>query len=924
MVAERTRHPPCSPSKNVQVGERIYFYRGSYEETPLRRRETMTRPTKGPDIRSSFLNFFKENGHTIVESASLLTHDDPTLLFTNAGMNQFKDTFLGVEKRDYVRATTAQKCLRISGKHNDLENVGETARHQTFFEMLGNFSFGDYFKKEAIELAWKFSTEVLKLDKKRLWATVYEEDDEALKLWTELTDILPGRVLKCGKKDNFWAMGDTGPCGPCSELFYYVGDNVEGQSEEEFRLDDGTYLEYWNLVFMQYDRGQDGTLHPLPRPSVDTGMGLERITQIIQNVPANYDTDLLRPLIARTEKLCGVTYDGKSYEKKSLKEDLPYAQDVAFRVIADHARAIAFLIADGVQPSSDGRGFVLRRVLRRAVRHGRVLGFKDLFLGEIADEVVSLFGNQYPELQEHRERIQHLIKAEERKFRETLEQGLEFLSKQIEEVGEKKVLSGDTAFLLHDTYGFPLDLTEDALKAEGMTVDTKGFEAAMEAQRSRSRSDRASKTEELHTLRPAGEPTEFVGYEREQETSKLVQMEEGSEGSLLLLFDKTPFYAESGGQVGDTGTAYFPDSQVTVQIEDTQKAHGSYFVHKGEVVSGDRSKLRVGEMADLSVDSKRRAAIKRHHSATHLVHSALRSVLGDHVKQAGSRVDDNTLRFDFSHFEEVTPLQLQEIEQIVNDAIRDNYGVSTEVMSIDAAKDRGATALFGEKYGDEVRVVEIGPDSLELCGGTHVTRSGDIGLLLVMSEGSIAAGVHRIECQAGAALLKTLHEQRQERVTLTQLVKGDSKSLVDKIEKLVARAKDMEREMSALKEKLASQQGSDLMNEVRTTTNGLKVLVHAVKGADNNTLRTMVDQLRNSLGSGVVALAGTSDENAIFVAGVTSDLVSQVHAGNLVKEVVKVVGGRGGGRADFAQAGGIPESKVAETLEEFYRHIDKA
>lgn len=879
---------------------------------------------KGAEIREAFLSFFESKGHTRVGSSSVIPEGDATLLFTNAGMNQFKDCFLGAEKRNYTRATTCQKCVRISGKHNDLENVGVTARHHTLFEMLGNFSFGDYFKEDAIKYAWEFVTETMKMPKDRLWVTVFEEDDEAAGLWKELTDVNSDRILKMGEKDNFWSMGDTGPCGPCSEIFFYIGDDVEGQSEKEFRKDDGTYLEFWNLVFMQFDRGADGTMNPLPKPSVDTGMGLERMAMILQGKTATYDADLLRSIIAEAERLSGFAYDGSSYEVRDLKKDVSYARDVAMRVIADHSRAITYLIADGVYPGSEGRGYVLRRLIRRAVRHGRVLNFKNPFLAETTSKVVEIMAGAYPELLERKDSIVKIADAEERKFHETIDAGLVVLQKEVKKVKKGKLFAGETAFLLHDTYGFPLDLTQDALKADGIEVDVTAFEAAMTAQKERSREDRKSQKIEFSSVNIDAKATEFLGYNELKAEAKVSAIISACEGKktfaageeLSLLFDATPFYAESGGQVGDSGLIRIGDAELSVL--DTQKVKNQFFVHECRVENGELSADIIGASAELSVDGARRNKISAHHSATHLVHAALQEVLGDHVKQAGSRVDDRSLRFDYSHFEPVTAEQLVEIQTFVNDQIRSNHEVSTRVMPIDEAKAAGATALFGEKYGDTVRVVEIGPESLELCGGVHVTRSGDIGFLILQSETGVSAGVRRIECLGGAIAHEELLRTQAERNSIGAILKSDASELPAKVERLVSKNRVLEKELEQASAKIASSKSGDLVSTARTSPNGIKVIAESVEGADTNTLRGMVDSLRVKLGSGVVALASSQGDSGILVAGVTSDLASTLHAGSLVKEAVKETGGRGGGRADFAQAGGVDPTKLGDALDKFF------
>ncbi len=865
------------------------------------------------------MKFFESKGHRIVGSSSIVPQNDPTLLFTNAGMCQFKDVFLGADKREYTRATTAQKCLRISGKHNDLENVGVTARHHTFFEMLGNFSFGDYFKPDAIRFAWEFITEVLKLDKSRLWATVFEKDDEAAALWPELTGISPSRVVRLGEKDNFWAMGETGPCGPCSEIHYYLGENPEKQTEADLKRDDGSFLEIWNLVFMQFNRSTDGSMTPLPKPSVDTGMGLERIASIMQGVRSNYDTDLLRGIITRCEELSGYRYDGSDYEPRDLKSDLAYARDVAMRVIADHSRAIVFLIAEGVQPSSDGRGYVLRRLIRRAVRHGRVLDFKEPFLAETTKTFVKMLGGHYSELVQQQDLIARVVQAEEKKFHETLDAGLAVLQREVEKLQPGQLFPGKAAFLLHDTYGFPLDLTEDALKAYSRQVDREGFEKAMEEQRARSREDRRAQDISFQAISVEAPPTEFLGYESEEAESVLRQvvlpegMNKASAGDpVSMIFDRTPFYAESGGQVGDTGTVTVDGAEI--RITDTQKLQERYFLHIGEVRRGEVSPDLAGKQAKLKVDHERRRRIRAHHSATHLVHAALRRILGQHVKQAGSRVDERSLRFDYAHFEPVNGDQLRQVQELVNDQIQTNAPVEVRTMSLEEARQAGALAFFGEKYGKDVRVVKMGDFSKELCGGTHVSRTGDIGSLIISSDSGISAGVRRIECLAGAAAIERVLEERRALAALGEVLKSEPAQMPDRVEKLVSRTRDLEKELESLKAKLASAAGDKLLEQARLSAAGVKVVAAEVDAADTATLRSMVDRLRLKLGSGVVALASRQGDSAVLVAGVTPDLTASVHAGNLIKEASKAAGGKGGGRADFAQAGGVPAAKIEQAL----------
>lgn len=874
------------------------------------------------ELRKSFLEYFRSKGHEVVASSSLVPQNDPTLLFSNAGMNQFKDLFLGAEKRSYSRATTAQKCLRISGKHNDLENVGVTARHHTFFEMLGNFSFGDYFKEDAITYAWEFATKVLKLDTSKIWITIFETDDEAADLWVKCANVPRNRIVRLGEKENFWAMGDTGPCGPCTEMHYYVGNNPEEQSEEDFRKDDGRYMEFWNLVFMQYERDKSGKLTPLPKPCVDTGMGLERITAIVNGFKANYDIDVFRSIIGIAEKLSGFKYDGKSYVERDLKKDKEYARDVAMRVIADHSRSSTFLIADGVSPGNDGRGYVLRRLIRRAARHARVLDLREPFLFKVADHVITLMGEHYPELRERRDIILKLIEAEERQFLFTLESGLEILEWTRQKLRPGELFPGEEAFLLHDTYGFPLDLTEDALKPYGIKVDVKAFEKAMSTQRERSRQDRADKGITFTSVKIDASPTEFRGYTELETEATLVQVipDEDDPTAVSLIFDVTPFYAESGGQVGDTGLIEIDSCKL--QVLDTQKVQQSYIVHRCQVSEGKFNPKLKGKKANLIVDAPRRTKIRANHSATHITHAALRDILGKHVKQAGSRVDEHSLRFDFSHFEPITESQVFEIQDYINSEVRSNHEVMTKIMPIEEAKKTGAMALFGEKYGDKVRVVGIGPNSLEFCGGTHVSRSGDIGYILVKQETGVSAGVRRIECLAGFGAHMQIQADYKERYRIADILKSDTEGLADKIERQQNRVKSLERELRDSQSKLASSKSGSLVDTARTSPSGVKVIVDLVEGADAQALRTMVDDLRNRLKSGVVVLGSKLGESIIMVAGVTPDLTSRLNAGALVKEAAKISGARGGGKADFAQAGGGDPSKLPAALERLYSLVD--
>ncbi len=877
---------------------------------------------KTEEIRDKFLRYFEQQGHAIVSSSALVPAGDPTLLFSNAGMVQFKDCFLGTDQRSYVRATTSQKCLRISGKHNDLENVGRTARHHTFFEMLGNFSFGDYFKEEAIKFAWGFLTDALNLPKDRLWVTIYKEDDEAETLWRKQTDVFEGRILRCGKEDNFWAMGDTGPCGPCTEIHYYLGDDVPNQSEEAFRKGDGQYLEIWNLVFMQFNRDVNGNLAALPKPSVDTGMGLERIAAVKQGCTANYDTDLLRRIIRCSEKLSGKTYLGKDYTPRDPEQDPQYAIDVAHRVITDHMRASAFLLADGVNPGSDGRGYVLRRLIRRACRHGRVLGFREAVLFNVASEVIEIYGAAYPELSANREKIIKILRAEEEKFIETLDVGLAFLKKEVQGLRQesRKVLPGTTAFLLHDTYGFPLDMTEDIVSQSGLTVDHHGFVEQMESQRERSRSARGNETALILQRSVKPSPTKFLGYEFSDYESKVLGIFRADGEAqfarigdeVAVVVQETPFYAESGGQVGDTGSISAQNGWL--DVIDTQKAGGDTIVHVCRVIEGE---LQTGEQVRLAIDAKRRRLLRVNHSATHLMHLALREVLGTHVKQAGSRVSENNLRFDFSHFEPISSAQLEEIEAIVNTLIQENHPIVTEVLPVDEARSSGAMALFGEKYGALVRVVQIGPRSRELCGGTHAERSGDLGYLTITAEGSVAAGVRRVEAVAGLGAVRELGQTKKNLAQIAELLKAPEREVAERVQRLLERTRELENTANKLGASVLSARVGNLVQEAQLRADGTKIVVAKLDQVSPKQLREVADDLKRRLGSGCIALGTVAEGKAVFLTAVTDNLVDRYHAGKLLEEMAKILGSKGGGRADLAQAGGGDPAKLDLALAKF-------
>ncbi len=852
------------------------------------------------ELRRAFLDYFVNNGHEEVPSSPLVPHNDPTLLFTNAGMVQFKDVFLGREKRPYLRATTSQRCVRAGGKHNDLENVGYTARHHTFFEMLGNFSFGDYFKRDAIRYAWEFLTRELEIHPEKLWVTVFEEDDEAAEIWLNEVGVDPTRFSRCGAKDNFWAMGDTGPCGPCSEIFYDHGPGVWGGPPGSPDEEGDRYIEIWNLVFMQYNRDEEGRLTPLPRPSVDTGMGLERLAAVMQGVHSNYDTDLFRALIGAAAEITGC----RDAEEKSL------------RVIADHIRSCAFLVSDGVLPSNEGRGYVLRRIIRRAIRHGYMLGKTEPFFFRLVDPLGRVMGEAYPELVTGRAQIKRVLRLEEERFAETLEQGIKILEQAISGLQDDRI-PGETVFRLYDTYGFPTDLTADIARERGLSIDMEGFEREMEAQRSRARAASHFAQEQSLDVGVTG-ASEFTGYEQLDDESTVIALFRDGESvealaggdSGVVILDRTPFYAESGGQVGDTGVLRFASGDGLFQVTDTQKQGGEVFVHFGQF---EGSTLRVGERVSARVDAARRRRTALNHSATHLLHAALRKVLGDHVQQKGSLVDAERLRFDFTHFEPVTHEQIREIERLVNEQVRENHVVETRIMSLDDAKKSGAMALFGEKYGENVRVLRMGDFSIELCGGTHVRAVGDIGLFKITSEGGVASGVRRIEAITGPRAIEWVEADEDSMRRVAELVKANRGDIDHKVVQLVERNRQLEKELEQLKAKLASAAGSDLASGA-VEIGGVKVLAANLEGADPKSLRDTMDQLKNKLGSAVIVLATVAGGKVSLVAGVTKDKTSVIRAGDLVKFVAQQVGGNGGGRPDMAQAGGNDAAALAAAL----------
>ncbi|MDY0207080.1 MAG: alanine--tRNA ligase [Pseudomonas sp.] len=862
---------------------------------------------KSAEIREAFFRFFEEKGHTRVASSSLIPDNDPTLLFTNAGMNQFKDCFLGLEKRAYTRAVSSQKCVRAGGKHNDLENVGYTARHHTFFEMLGNFSFGDYFKRDAIHYAWEFLTsdQWLNLPKDKLWVTVYATDDEAYDIWVKEMGVPAERMIRIGDNggapyasDNFWAMGDTGPCGPCSEIFFDHGEHIWGGPPGSPDEDGDRYIEIWNNVFMQFNRTADGVMHALPAPSVDTGMGLERISAVLQHVNSNYDIDLFKNLLQGVAAAVGT----ENNDNPSLK------------VIADHIRSCSFLIADGVVPSNDGRGYVLRRIIRRACRHGNKLGATGSFFYKIVASLVAEMGEAFPELKQTQAQIERILKTEEEQFAKTLEQGLRILEQDLDGL-EGSVIPGSVVFKLYDTYGFPMDLTADIARERELTVDEEGFEREMQAQRERARSA-SSFGLDYNTLVKIDSETEFLGYNTQHAEAKVLMLlkdgasvESALEGdSAVIVLDRTPFYAESGGQVGDSG--YLAADHLRIDITDTTKS-GKAFLHHGVITQGT---LQVGDTVSAQVDAEMLHATALNHSATHILHAALRDILGEHVQQKGSLVDSQRLRFDFSHFEAVTPAQIKALEERVNQEIRNNTAVCTEVTDIETAKTKGAMALFGEKYGDEVRVLSMADGfSVELCGGIHAERTGDIGLFKITSEGGVAAGVRRIEAVTGVAAWNWLAGAEEQLKQAMGLVKGNRENVLDKLQAVLDHQRSLEKEVEQLKAKAARAAGSDLASAV-VEVNGVKVLAARLDGVENKDLLVLMDQLKNKLGSAVILLGSVHDERIALVAGVTKDLTGQFKAGDLMKQASAVVGGKGGGRPDMAQGSGVELAKLDDAL----------
>ena len=850
------------------------------------------------DIRKIFLDFFQQQGHQIVASSPLVPANDPTLLFTNAGMVQFKELFLGEETRSYSRAVTSQRCVRAGGKHNDLENVGYTARHHTFFEMLGNFSFGDYFKREAIQFAWQFLTVTLALPADKLWITVFEDDDEAASIWIDEMGVNPSRISRIGAKDNFWSMGDTGPCGPCSEIFYDHGPDVAGGPPGTAEEDGDRYIEIWNLVFMQYDRASDGSLTDLPKPSVDTGMGLERLVAVLQNVHNNYDIDLFRHLIDSIQELSGT-------------EDPTHT---SLRVVADHIRSCSFMITDGVQPSNEGRGYVLRRIIRRAIRHGHQLGLKDAFFYKLVRPLVEEMGEAFPEIAEAQSNVERTLKKEEGRFADTLDNGLRILDQVIANMADKEI-PGETVFLLYDTYGFPIDLTADIARERHLTIDIAGFEREMEAQRTRARS--ASQfSGGLSKKTTIDSETKFCGYEQIQNSSKIShilvddnhvdQLHAGQQGIVVL--KQSAFYAESGGQAGDIGQ--ITTDNASFNVIDTHK-QGKAFAHIGELENGS---LHIGDDVTAHIDESNRIATSLNHSATHLLHAALQQLLGDHVTQKGSLVNSERLRFDFSHFEPVNQQQLHSIERLVNQQIRINHNVNTDVMNIEQAKATGAVALFGEKYDAKVRVLSMGEFSTELCGGTHVNRTGDIGLIKITSEVGIASGIRRIEAVTGERALDLIESNQEKLLAVATLLKAEPDNIKEKIVLLVQKSRQIEKDLDKLKRKLASSAGSDLANTAQSIC-GINVIASRLEGVDGKSLRDTVDELKNKLAPAAIILSTIEDDKITLIAGVTKDITDKVRAGDLVSHVAVQVGGKGGGRPDMAQGGGNQPDNLASALD---------
>ncbi len=871
---------------------------------------------KGTEIREKFLAYFKEKNHTVVKSSSLVPENDPTLLFTNAGMNQFKDTFLGIEQRDYTRAATCQKVVRAGGKHNDLENVGRTARHHTFFEMLGNFSFGDYFKREAIHYGWEFLTEVIGLDKSKLYVSVFYEDDEAYDIWKNEIKIPENRILKLGEKENFWAMGDTGPCGPCSEIHIDQGEKVGcGRSDCDPECDCDRYLELWNLVFMQYDRDENGKLHPLPKPSIDTGMGLERITAVVQHVMSNYDTDLIKPIIERTADIAGINYKDSEH------------QDVSLRVIADHARATTFLIADGVIPSNEGRGYVLKRIMRRAMRHGRMLDINNNFFYKICEFVVDFMCDHYIELTDKKNYISKLVKQEEQRFRNTLSTGLKIIASLMEKYDNDKIIPGSEIFTLYDTYGFPVDLLEDIAEDNNFRLDKAGFESEMARQQEKAKKawkGSGDQTIDAKYKKLAEKYTSvFDGYTRTTLDSRILAIITDSgevnktfkDENAELVLETTPFYPEGGGQVGDTGI--IKNDNFVFKVNNTIKYGNDFIVHKGKIIEGTAEK---NSTVKAQVDEKRRKAVEKNHTATHLLHKALRDVLGDHVRQSGSLVDSEKLRFDFTHFSHLSSDEIKEVEKEINTVIQNNLKVKKEITDIESAMKKGAMAIFGEKYGEEVRVISVGDYSMELCGGCHVQQTGEIGVFKILSESSVASGIRRIEAVTGLRAFDVLSDRFSDINAISEKLRTHPEHALQSVEMLINAKKELEKDVLSLKNKLNAEKTEELLENVRVK-NGVKLLTLRMDGQEINTLRNTIDTAKAKIKSGIVLIGSANNNKAIFICGVTKDLTDKYHAGDIVKQVAAVCGGSGGGKPDMAQAGGKNINKIDEALNKLYNII---
>jgi alanyl-tRNA synthetase len=867
----------------------------------------------GSEIREKFLKYFEERGHTVVASSSLVPKEDPTLLFTNSGMVQFKYCFLGEEDRGYTRAASSQKCVRAGGKHNDLENVGYTARHHTFFEMLGNFSFGDYFKDEAVTWGWEFLTETMGIPKEKLWISIYEDDDEAFEIWNKKMGIPADKIVRMGEKDNFWMMGETGPCGPCSEIMYDQGEGVGcGRPECNIECECDRYLEIWNLVFTQFDRDESGNLNPLPNPNIDTGMGLERLAAVMQGVSSNYDSDFFTEIIATIEKISGKKYGGN--------ED----NDTSIRVIADHSRAVTFLMGDGVLPSNEGRGYVLRRILRRAARHGKLLEISKPFLHEVVPTVINVMKEAYPDLIDKESFVRKVVLNEEERFIDTLDTGLKILNEEVALLKKagKDIIPGEIVFKLYDTFGFPVDLTEDIVRKDNFSLDIEGFEKSMEAQRELAReswkgSGGEAVIESYKKLSMKNISTEFTGYEGTTETSSRItgilvndkDVEYLTEGQNAEIFvEKTPFYGETGGQVGDTGI--IEGEEFLFEVWDTQRPLDDLFTHIGKLKKGQ---IKIGDAVKLKVNKDERRAIEAHHSGTHVLQAALKEVLGDHVKQSGSLVTPERFRFDFSHFSKIDDEEMERVETIANKYIRENSPVTTKVLPRDEAMKTGATAVFDEKYGEDVRLVKMGDFSMELCGGTHVNKTGDIGLLKVIHESAVAAGIRRIEAVTGGESLKYLRETEKELKKSAALLKANPMELAERVEKLQKHQKDLEREIDLLKGKLAARASSDLLSQAEEIK-GVKILTTMVDAPDVKTLRDFGDKLRDKIQSGVILIGSKADGKAMLLCMVTKDLTDKYNAGKIVKEIAPIVGGTGGGRPDMAQAGGSNPENLRQAL----------